>query len=263
MRIRAKDININCVIDGPDGAPWITFITGITNDVTMWDTHLPALARDYRLLRLDTRGHGHSDATPPPYSFPQLTADVISVWDALGIERTCLVGLGLGGMTATALALDAPDRITALIPSACRLELAPEYAAIWPPMLEKSSEGGIEAIIDVTMTRWFPDSFRRENPRIMEDVRRMMQRTSIEGYHGCIQALLSVDFGHRLGELAMPVLCVSGALDQIGAPSEVMDRMARTVRNGQHVSLPDAGHICTMANPREYERVVREFLSSI
>ena len=73
--IEANGININHVVDGPEGAPWVTFITGITNDTTMWDDHIPALSENFRLLRLDSRGHGGSDATPPPYSFEQL-ADV-------------------------------------------------------------------------------------------------------------------------------------------------------------------------------------------
>ena len=129
-RVEANGININYVVDGPEGAPWVTFITGITNDAAMWDDHIPALSKNFRLLRLDSRGHGDSDATPPPYSFDQLTGDVIGVWDELGVERSHVVGIGLGGMTTLALALRAPRRVSAIVPTACRAELVPEYAEI-------------------------------------------------------------------------------------------------------------------------------------
>ncbi len=262
-RIEANGIEINCEIDGPEGAPWITFITGITNDTTMWDDHVPALSREHRLLRLDSRGHGGSDATSAPYDFHTLTDDVIGVWDALDIERSHVVGIGLGGMTTLMLALREPRRVSAIVPTACRAELVPEYRAIWPPMIELSNEGGIDAIADITAERWFPEPFRETNPGKMDAVRAMIRRTSLDGYHGCIRALLTLSAGERLPDLRMPALFVSGALDFIGGPADVMSEMARTVANGQHVTLPDAGHICNMANPRAYDNALLSFFASL
>lgn len=263
MRIEANGISVNCVVDGPEGAPWITFVTGITNDVAMWDDHVPALSRDFRLLRLDSRGHGATEATPPPYSFEQLTGDVLGVWNALGIERSHLTGIGLGGITAIAAALEHADRVASIVPVACRVELVPEYGGIWPPMIEKSAAEGIEGIVDVTAARWFPETFREANPGRMAEVRAMIRRTSLEGYHGCIAALLTVGFGDRMAELGMPALFVSGALDAVGGPPRVMETLAEAVRDGRHVSLPGAGHICNIANPRAFERTLLDFYASL
>lgn len=262
-RIEANGISVSYVVDGPEGAPWVTFVTGITNDTTMWDDHIAALGRDYRLLRLDSRGHGGTEATAPPYSFDQLSGDVIGVWDALGIERSHLVGIGLGGMTTVATALRAPRRVSAIVPTACRVELVPEYQAIWPPMIAKSAAEGIEGIVDITASRWFPEAFRAANPEKMEAVRAMIRRTSLDGYHGCIGALLTVGFGGRMHELRMPALFVSGGLDMIGGPPAVMKELAASVANGQHVSLPDAGHICNIANPRAFESALLDFFASL
>lgn len=262
-RVEANGININYTVDGPEGAPWVTFITGITNDTTMWDDHVAALSRNFRLLRLDSRGHGASDATPPPYAFDQLTADVAGVWDALGVDRSHVVGIGLGGMTTMAMALRYPGRVSAIVPTACRAELVPEYAGIWPPMLEKSAAEGIGGIVDITASRWFPEAFRDANPEKMEAVRAMIRRTSLDGYHGCIQALLSVDFADRLAEIRAPALFVSGALDAIGGPPDVMQALARSVQDGQHVTLPEAGHICNIANPGAYDDALLSFFESL
>lgn len=262
-QVGSNGIIVNFEVDGPEGAPWVTFVTGITNDTTMWDDHVPALSREHRLLRLDSRGHGATEATEPPYSFEQLTGDVAGVWDALGIERSHVVGIGLGGMTTVALALRFPRRVSAIVPTACRVELVPEYEAIWPPMIEKSRQDGIEGIVDITASRWFPEAFRTANPEKMEAVRAMIRRTSLAGYHGCIGALLSVGFGDRLADIRMPALFVSGALDAIGGPPDVMRSLAGSVQDGQHVSLPDAGHICNIANPRAYESALLDFFASL
>ncbi len=63
MKAETNGIAIDYVIDGPEGAPWVTFSTGISNDATMWDGHVAGLADRYRLLRYDSRGHGASEAT--------------------------------------------------------------------------------------------------------------------------------------------------------------------------------------------------------
>jgi 3-oxoadipate enol-lactonase len=262
-QIQANGININYVIDGPDGAPWVTFVTGITNDIAMWDDHIPVLSENFRLLRLDTRGHGESDATPAPYAFDQLSHDIAGVWDGLGIERSHLVGIGLGGMTTIATALRIPQRVSAIVPTACRVELVPEYAGIWAPMLERSAAEGIDGIVDITASRWFPEAFRDANPEKMDAVRAMIRRTSVDGYHGCIGALQTVAFGDRLPEIQMPALFVSGALDAIGGPADVMRDMAQMVQNGQHISLAGAGHICNIANPRAYESALLSFFESL
>lgn len=261
--VEANGININYVIDGPEGAPWVTFITGITNDTTMWDDHIPALSENFRLLRIDSRGHGGTDASPPPYSFEQLTDDVAAVWDETGVERTHVVGIGLGGMTTVALALRFPRRVSAIVPTACRVQLVPEYQAIWPPMIEKSAAEGIDGIVDITASRWFPKAFRDANPEKMDAVRAMIRRTSLDGYHGCIEALLSVDFGAELSSIHMPALFVSGALDAIGGPPDVMQEMAQIAQDGQHISLPDAGHICNIANPTAYDDALLSFFESL
>ena len=254
-------IALNYRSEGPEGAPWVTFTTGITNDLSMWDAHVAAVTQTHRMLRFDTRAHGDSDASPEPYSLKMLIADIIGLWDGLEIERSSLVGIGLGGVVSLGLALAHPGRLEALVPVACRAETAPEFLASWPPMIEAAQAGGIEAIAEITVQRWFPDTFKSENPEILNWVRAMIRKTSLDGYLGCIAALLEMDYQSQLGTLAMPVLFVSGALDKGGAPPAVMQEMADAVPGAHHVSLPEAGHICTIANPSAFDEALASFLN--
>lgn len=259
--LTANGIALNYRIDGPDGAPWITFTTGITNDLSMWDPHVAALTRTHRLLRFDTRGHGDSQASPAPYTLDLLIGDIVGLWDGLGIEKSALVGIGLGGVVSLGAALTHPDRLDALVPVACRAEPSPEYRAIWPPMIEAARAGGIEAIAEITVQRWFPDAFKAANPETLDRVRAMIRKTSLDGYLGCIAALLEMDYRAHLGSIAMPVLFVSGALDSVGAPPALMQNLAKAVPGARHVSLRDAGHICTIANPMAFDRALSGFLN--
>jgi 3-oxoadipate enol-lactonase len=260
MRITANSIVVDYRVDGPDGAPWITLTTGIANDATMWDQHVPELARGHRVLRLDTRGMGGSQSTPPPYTLDLLIADVVGLWNALGVERSALAGLGLGGCVAIGAALAHPKRISALVPISCRAELAPEYKAIWPPLIETVKAGGIAAIVEPTLERWFSPDFRAANPALMDKVRAMVRRASPDGYLGCIAALLGLDYGKRLSEIAVPVLFVSGEYDRVGAPPYVMQSMADRVPGARHVVLPRATHISVVCNPKAFLDALADFL---
>ena len=84
MNPESNGIGINYKMDGREGAPWVTFITGIANDTTMWDGQVPELEQDFRLLRYDSRGHGGTQATQGDYSFEMLIDDLVGLWDALG-----------------------------------------------------------------------------------------------------------------------------------------------------------------------------------
>jgi len=260
-QIQVNGIALNYRIDGPGGAPWVTFTTGMTNDLTMWDAHVPALSRTHRLLRFDTRGHGDSEASTAPYSLEMLIGDIVGLWDGLEIERSSLVGIGLGGVVSLGLALAHPGRLDGLVPVACRAEPVPEYRAIWPPMIAAARAGGINAIAEKTVQRWFPDEFKAANPEILDWVRAMIGKTSVDGYLGCIAALLEMDYQARLNTISVPTLFVSGALDHVGAPPAVMQGLAEMVPGARHVSLPEAGHICTIANPRAFDEALANFLN--
>src|SRR5436189_1112423 len=85
-------IAVDHKISGRDGAPWVTLVTGIANDTTMWNAQLPALDPHWRVLRYDLRGQGGSQATKPPYTIDLLLQDLVGLGDKLWIKKTHLVG---------------------------------------------------------------------------------------------------------------------------------------------------------------------------
>jgi pimeloyl-ACP methyl ester carboxylesterase len=78
------------------GVP-VIFIHAFPLNQTMWDEQRAALQSDCRVITLDLRGFGQSDAPPGPSLMDQMAADVRGVMSGLNIERAVLVGLSMGG----------------------------------------------------------------------------------------------------------------------------------------------------------------------
>lgn len=262
MHAEVDGVSLRYEIDGREGAPWVTFVTGIANDVTMWDGQVPALESEFRILRFDLRGHGGSQATEPPYSFDMLIDDLLGLWDRLGIERSSLVGLGLGGALAIGLATRHSQRLIKLVPSCCRAKMEPDFAAIWPGFVKTVQQHGMEGMVEPTVQRWFTDDFKAANPEVLDKVRRMIRGTDARGYYGCIAAFLTLDFFKDMGAIRVPTLFVSGADDHLGGPPAIMQGLADAVSGARHVSVPNAAHICNIQNPSGYNTVLAEFLRS-
>ena len=206
------------------------------------------------------QGHGGTQATEGDYGFDTLIGDLLGLWDALGIEKPHLVGLGLGGATALGLAIDHADRVGRLVPCCCRAEITPEFAALWPGFIATVKAHGMEGMVERTVERWFTDDFKAANPDLLDAVRAQIRGTDPRGYFGCIEAVLTLDFRRRLGDIKAPTLFVSGADDHLGGPPDIMRGLAEAVPGAGHTSVPDAAHICNIQNPAGFNQVLSGFL---
>jgi 3-oxoadipate enol-lactonase len=250
-------IRTNYVVEG--AGPWVTLVTGIANDLTMWDGQLTALG-GFRVLRYDLRGHGGSESTPGDYSIGLLVEDLLGLLSRLKIEKTTLVGLGLGGAIAQVFAIEHPERVERLMPCCCRARMVPDFAALWHKLRETVQQNGLETIVEPTVQRWFSEDFKAAHPEVLEKVRKMIRGTTLEGYLGVTAAFLGLDVEDRLGEIGSPTLYVSGAEDKLGGPPELMKGLSEKVKGARHVSVPGAAHIANIQNPEGFNRVLADFL---
>jgi 3-oxoadipate enol-lactonase len=252
-------VKLNFSVDG-DAGPWVTFVTGIANDTTMWDAQVPALEKDFRVLRYDLRGQGGSEATPPPYSIALLVEDLLRLWDDLEIEKSHLVGLGLGGSIVQAVAIEHGERLASIMPCCCRAQMVPDFAVLWHGLIEKVKAGGVQSIVEQTAQRWFTEEFKAAHPGVLDSVRAMIARTSKDGYLGCVEAFLKLNIENELGRIHVPTHYVSGADDRLGGPPALMERLAQRVPGARHSSVPNAAHIANIQNPGGFNLVMGEFL---
>jgi 3-oxoadipate enol-lactonase len=262
-QVDTNGIKIEYRIDGKEGAPYITFVTGIANDLTMWDTQVEALGKDYRTLRYDLRGHGDTMATEGDYSMELLVRDLAGLLSELNIEKTHLVGLGLGGAIVQRFAVEHPQRVNALIPCCCRAKMVPEFAALWQMLREAVANEGVEVIVEPTAQRWFSDEFKAANPKVLQNVRNMIRGTTTLGYLGVTAAFLTLDLEDKLPQIKAKTLYLSGAEDKVGGPPALMAELAKKVPGAQHRSVPNAAHIANIQNPAGFNREVGDFLKRL
>lgn len=115
MRISNDSIELNLVVDGPRDASPVLMLHGITMSAATWDFVIPTLSEDYRVFRLDFRGHGDSDRAPGHYGMGSYVADAVAAVEQ-GVGAPCVVvGHSLGGVTAAALAQQRPDLVRAVL----------------------------------------------------------------------------------------------------------------------------------------------------
>jgi 3-oxoadipate enol-lactonase len=259
---RVNGLDLHYRIDGPEGgAPWVTFSNSLATDLSLWDGQVAELAARFRVLRYDTRGHGGSAASDPPYDFAQLEADVIGLWDALGIERSHYVGLSLGGSTGVGLAINHPARVASLAACDCRVTSPPEFRRAWEGRIGMVEEGGTEAVVEDTMARWFTAPTLAAGGPAMERIRRMIRETSADGFIGCARALQGIEYLEAAEAINCPTLIVVGEKDPAATPA-LAGALHWRIRGSRLVELPDAAHISNIENAGAFNAALVPYLET-
>ena len=258
MQSRVNGININFEIDGPDNAPWLILSNSLLTNLSMWDDQVATLARSFRILRYDQRGHGGTEATAGDYSFDLLVADIIALIDMLGIGRAHFCGLSMGGMTALFLAQRHPQRFDRIIACDCGPNSTEASAQQWKERIEVASRDGMQALVEPTIARWFPPDFVATKAPVLDKVRGMIRSTPLAGFRGCAMALSSYDLRGGLGGIDRRTLLIVGTKD---ATLAGIRQIKDAVRGSALVELEGAGHISNVEQPAAFTRAVVDFLS--
>ena len=255
-----RGVTINYEISGNKNGPWLTFSNSLATNLHMWDEQEAAFADDFHILRYDKRGHGKSAPVEGPYSFDDLIADLVGLWDHLGIRKTHLVGLSIGGMTAQGLLLRHADRVTATVMANTSAYSGEEFNAAFDKRVAAVAEGGMEAVVETTIERWFSEDYRASGAARLDDVRHMIRTTSVAGYRGCARAIQGLAYLDRLDALDHPVLLIAGALDP-GTPAAGMRLMHERISGSQYLEL-DAAHLSNIEQAPAFTAAVKAFLSA-
>jgi 3-oxoadipate enol-lactonase len=242
---------------GPVDAPAVLLAPSLGTTLAMWDHVADRLAGRYRVVRFDTRGHGGSPAAAGPCSVSALAGDVVGLADKLGIDRFAFVGLSLGGAVGQVLAIEHPDRLTALV-LCCT---GPSFGdpQTWRDRAAQVRAEGMGFLAEPTRGRWFTASFRETHPREVDRLIDMLTSTSPEGYAACCDALASYDVTERLAEIQVPTRVIAGAEDEVSPPS-VGRLMAERIPDADLVVIDDASHIASAAQPEAFDTAVLEHL---
>lgn len=247
-----------------EGFP-IVLVHGFTGNSRNWALAVPELARSFRTVSVDLRGHGHSGkpTAPEDYDLELLAGDVHALVQRLGIQRCYLAGHSMGGMIAQLLILDHPQLFPALILVDTAAEMpdglrSQERARL----LQIAREQGMEAVFEEQL-RTNPQADRlRAQPQFLEIWRQQFLLTSLEAYLYCARAMAERrPLLDRLGAIQAPTLIMCGENDEpFLRPSR---NMHERIAGSELTIIPGAGHTPQIEAPVAFNGVITSFLSRV
>jgi len=250
---------IHYQLSGPKSGEPIVLVMGLGMDMSGWDDMLPYLD-GFRVLRIDNRGAGRSDAPDRRYSIPGMARDVIAAMDAAGMESAHVYGASLGSMIAQEIALSHRDRVRTLVlgcpsPGVVSVPGSPEMLQL---LLTRGAYSREEAF-----ARAAPFLFHNalKDPAALKKA--LLQRTVAPfrpvGFKRQLEAVLRWSSLRRLPFLRVPTLVIHGDHDRLIPP--INGRIiARLVRGARLHIVKGAGHVYSVDAPGEAAREVVGFL---
>jgi 3-oxoadipate enol-lactonase len=256
----------------------LLLIMGLGADSVAWLFQVPEMSKHYRTIVFDNRGVGRSAKPPGPYTIAQMADDTAGLLDAMGIARTHVVGVSMGGMIAQELALRHPTRVRSLV-------LACTYAK--PDNdIEQTRQLGVEQLggsvspqgeIQVDLSQLDPMAFfqmllplafnqsfiENELPKLMEVFAGALQHGfSMEAILSQVSAVMSHDTTDRLHQIGAPTLVITGDNDRL-VPPRCSDVLAARIPGARLAKIPGGSHGFNFETPDVFNREVLAFLASV
>jgi 3-oxoadipate enol-lactonase len=246
--IQSDGAKLNAQIEGPERASVLMLCNSLGTDLHMWDDQVPAITRHFRLLRYDRRGHGKSEAPKGPYNMEMLGRDALAVMDGMGVQKVNWCGLSMGGMVGMWLGANAPERMDRVVLSNTAAYMGDKQ--IWNGRFKTVRDGGMAAIADGTMERWFTKGFRERAPQAVARLKQMVLDTPVEGYIGCGEAVRDMDHREIIRTITAPTMIIAGRQDP-GTTVEAAEFLRDRIPGSKLVVL-EAAHISNVEQAQAY-----------
>jgi pimeloyl-ACP methyl ester carboxylesterase len=227
-----------------------------------WDEFrdvIPLLAENFRVYAMDTIGFGDSDKPRGPASVEGYGEGVIGFLDAVGVERTSIVGHHTGGVIAVEVAATHPERVNRLVLSGttCVDEEGRKIAAEWPPIdeVEMSTDGSHLLALWQKRAPYYPADRPDLLHRLVLDCLRVIDR--VEDGHVAVDTYRMED---RIPLLEAPTMLLCGVEDWAAFPD--LPRWQKYLPDAKIVEVEGTGVPLPDHVPDIFARIVTEFLLS-
>lgn len=261
MKAKVNGININFELSGSNDGPTVVLHHPLATNLTSWDELTEALEPRYRVLRLDARGHGKSDAPKGAYTFEMLAKDVVDLMTNCGIDKAHFVGLSMGGMVGQYLGLLHPDRFHSLCLVSTSSRIPPEAKAIWDQRIANAPAQGMAAQVEGALQRWVSPTALKHNPSLVKRLTNMIEATPVDGYIGWCHAISGLDATNRLGAIKAPTRVIVGELDP-ATPVAASQAIHAAIPGSDLVIVPGVSHMLHNEEPDVFNAHVLSFLDA-
>ncbi len=259
MKVHINGIDLAYSDEG-QGHP-IVFLHAFPLNRSMWEPQVEALKNQFRVITIDLRGHGESDAPMWRYTLEQFADDTIALLQHLAIPQATFVGLSMGGYILFVLYRNYPEYVRALVLADTRAEAdTPEGKATRVSMAQVAYRRGVSAIADLMLSKLLSPTGMEHNHELKSKLRTMISGNQMSGIIGDLMAMEErPDARPLLPTIRVPTLVVVGEHDSPSPPAE-MKKMADQIPMAQFEYIPQAGHLSNMENPHHFNAILKNFL---
>lgn len=249
--------------DTGSGLP-IVFLHAFPLNRTMWTAQEQALSSRFRVVTVDLRGHGESDAPLWRYTLDQSADDVRALLDHLSVRQAVLVGLSMGGYILFAFYRKFADRVRGLVLADTRAQAdTAEGKDSRFQMAQVAYKNGPTAIADLMIPKLLSPGSISSNPELVRTVRAMIEGNQISGIAGDLMAMAErPDSIPLLKQIACPTHILVGELDQATPPSDA-ELMAERIPGARLSIIPGAAHLANLEQPDRFTQIVRLFADEV
>lgn len=256
------DVNkttLNYSLDGPADGAVVMFSTSLAANLQMWDAQVPVLIKaGYRVLRYDSRGHGHSGVPQGPYTMEMLTADAVGLMDALELEKVHFCGLSMGGMVGQMLGSQYADRLISLTLCDTAAQLPPKE--VWEERMTNARGKGMAALVDAFIDRWLTKPGQKRLPDEIKKIRKMISETPVAGFCGCCCAIRDMDQRESIRSISTPTLVMVGEHDP-GTPVSAAKFIHEQIASSEMKIIYDAAHFINVEQTDVFHGAFLQFLA--
>jgi pimeloyl-ACP methyl ester carboxylesterase len=242
----------------------IIFLHAFPLNRTMWAKQEAALSPRFRVITIDLRGHGESDAPLWHYHLDQAAEDVRALLDHLSIQQAMFVGLSMGGYILLAFHRKYADRVKGMVLADTKAQAdTPEGKAGRFQMAQIAYKQGPSAIADLMLPKLLSPATIQSRPELVQQVRTMIEGNQISGIAGDLMAMEerpdSVPF---LRQITCPTRIIVGELDQ-ATPLSDAQLMAGQIPGAKLAIISNAAHLANLEQPEAFTKIVTELAGEL
>jgi 3-oxoadipate enol-lactonase len=243
----------------------VVFTHPVLFDSTVFDPLVSDLEDDFRLIILDTHGHGKSEYRAP-LTLEEMTDDYHQLLINLNLSKVTWVGYSVGGMLGMRLAIQHPELFESLI-------LIATSARLDPPKIREQTwwlwqmfrAGHREDIVDAALRFFFaPDTFSNQ-PALVAKYRANVLNYNQGQARGMFEVARAVlgreDISDAIKRIRVPTLAIAGKEDLAPAPAE-LEFIVSQIPNAQLAVVDGASHLLAIEKPAEVSHIIKKFLGA-
>ncbi len=250
--------------DSGSGAP-ILLLHSFGHNKNLWYPQLMHFHElGYRVIAPDMPGHGDSSFHPDSHTVDQIGRSYIELLDKLGVEKTVVAGISIGGYIALRMWAHRSDLFTALVMICSKAEAdTDQIRERRRAQIENIRKNGLENFIVTGAPKRVSPTTAEQKPWVVDWIKMMNFTVSAEANALTLEAMaVKEDDTDTLATIDVPALILSGSHD-IFIPEESPGNLKAGIEHSVHHVVENAGHVASLECPAEVNRLMQNFLQAM